>query len=194
VIQQFAIYARVSKEEQDTDRQVADLTAFAERCGYKVVVSLVEKASGANNERKARAQVMKLARERRIDAILVTEMSRWGRSTEDLLTTLGDLAAWDVSVITQSGMSFDMTTASGKLMVTVLAGVAEFERSLLIERINSGIKNAKAKGVHCGRPAGKDLSKDKKVMQLISDGRSYRWIAKEMQMSPTTVMAIAKRN
>lgn len=192
--QQVAIYARVSTTDQDTDRQLADLNAYAARCGYTVVDTVVEKASGAKNDRKGRARVMQLAKERKINAILVTEMSRWGRSTQDLLHTLQDLASWEVSLLTLNGMSLDMTSATGKLMVTVLAGVSEFERDLLKERINSGIKNAKAKGIHCGRPVGKDTSKDKKVMQLIGDGRSYRWIAHELQISPTTVLAIAKRN
>lgn len=194
VLQQAAIYARVSTDDQNADRQVAELTAYAERCGYEIIETVIETASGAKNDRKGRSKVMQLAKQRKINVILVHELSRWGRSTQDLLSTLADLAVWEVSILTMNGMSFDMTTAVGKLMVTLLAGVSEFERDLLKERINSGIKSAKAKGVKFGRPAGKDLSKDKPVLKLIADGRSYRWIAHELQISPTTVNAIAKRH
>jgi putative DNA-invertase from lambdoid prophage Rac len=69
-----------------------------------------------------------LARARKIDAILVTELSRWGRSTQDLLHTLNDLHGWKVSVLAQNGQSFDLSTSSGKLLCTILAGIAEFER------------------------------------------------------------------
>ena len=88
----------------------------------------MEKASGARNDRAERKKVMDLARAREIDAILVTELSRWGRSTQDLVQTLDDLHGWKVSVLAQTGLSFDLGTASGKLMRTIMAGLAEFER------------------------------------------------------------------
>jgi DNA invertase Pin-like site-specific DNA recombinase len=194
VIQQVAIYARVSTDQQITDRQVADLTAYAERCGYTVMETVLETASGAKNDRKGRAKVMQLARHRKIQAVLVTELSRWGRSTQDLLSTLHDLTAWNVSLLALNGMTVDLSTATGKLLVTMLAGISEFERDLLTERINSGVKAAKAKGVHCGRPAGKDLSHDQRVMELIASGMSRRKIAKQENLAPTTVQAIATRN
>ena len=84
-------------------------------------------------------KVMALAQARKIDAILVTELSRWGRSTQDLVQTLDDLHSWKVSVLAQTGLSFDLSTASGKLMRTIMAGLAEFERDLIRERVKSGL-------------------------------------------------------
>ena len=107
------IYARVSTSEQSTDRQERDLRAFAERAGYDVTQVFVETASGAKNDRKERAKVLKLAQSREIDAILVTELSRWGRSTSDLLETLNRLASFNVSVIAQTGMQFDLRPHKG---------------------------------------------------------------------------------
>ena len=72
---------------------------------------------------------MALAQARRIDAVLVTELSRWGRSTTDLLATLKELEA-RVSVVALNGMTFDLTTPHGRMMATMLAGIAEFEREL----------------------------------------------------------------
>jgi putative DNA-invertase from lambdoid prophage Rac len=92
---------------------------------------LKETAFGAKNDRPERNKVMALARSRKVDAILVTELSRWGRSTQDLVQTLDDLHSWKVSVLAQTGLSFDLSTASGKLMRTIMAGLAEFERDLI---------------------------------------------------------------
>jgi hypothetical protein len=88
-----------------------------------------------------------------IDAVLVTELSRWGRSTTDLLATLKELQARRVSVIALNGMTFDLSTPPGRMIATVLAGIAEFERELIQERIRSGIAAAKARGKRPRPPA-----------------------------------------
>ncbi len=86
-----------------------------------------------------------------IDAVLVTESSRWWRSTTDLLATLKELEARRVSVIALNGMTFDVATQHGRMIATLLAGIAEFERELTQERIRSGIAAAKARGKRLGR-------------------------------------------
>ena len=129
---QRAIYARVSTADQCCERQIAELTAFAERGGFEVLGIFKETASGTRNNRLARNRVMELAQARRIDAVLVTELSRWGRSTQDLLDTLYKLAGWKVSVIAMSGMTFELDTPHGRMMATMLAGIAQFERDLLL--------------------------------------------------------------
>ena len=195
MVQRVIIYARVSTEDQHCERQVSELTKFAKRCGFKLIETVCETASGANNDRKKRQLVMDMARLRKIDVILISELTRWGRSTEDLLATLQQLADWKVSVLTLNGMQFDMATPQGKLMVTMLAGISEFERGLLRERIKSGIAHAKAQGKKLGRQAGHNPSDKyaKQVLKHINQDRSYRWIAHEMQISKTTVLNIAKR-
>src|SRR5215469_4262253 len=125
---QVAIYCRVSTDDQSCERQERDLRAFAKRAGHHIVAVFKETASGANNDRPERKKVLALAQAHEIDAILVTELSRWGRSTQDLVQTLDDLHSWKVSVLAQTGLSFDLSTASGKLMRTIMAGLAEFER------------------------------------------------------------------
>ena len=78
---------------------------------------------------------------REIDGILVTKLSRWGRSIQDLEQTLDDLHSWKVSVLAQTGLSFDLSTASGKLLCTIMAGLAEFERYVesTVMLINSSV-------------------------------------------------------
>jgi DNA invertase Pin-like site-specific DNA recombinase len=122
------------------------LTAFAARAGYDVTGVFTETASGTATVRAARNQVMALAQARKVDVILVTELSRWGRSTQDLLDVLGKLAAWKVSVVAMSGMTFELETPHGRMMATLLAGIAQFERDLISERVKSGLAAARARG------------------------------------------------
>ena len=85
---------------------------------------------------------------------MVTELSRWGRSTQDLLETLYKLAGWKVSVVAMSGMTFELDTPHGRMMATMLAGIAQFESDLLSERVKSGLAGAKARGKKLGRQPG----------------------------------------
>ncbi len=91
--QRAAIYARVSTSDQSCERQVAELTAFAERGGYDVVSIFKETASGIKANRAERSKIIALAQARKIDVVLVSELSRWGRSTQDLLSTIWSKAS-----------------------------------------------------------------------------------------------------
>lgn len=195
--QRAAIYARVSTSDQSCDRQVTELTAFAGRGGYDVVGIFKETASGASANRSSRNRLIDLAQARQIDAILVTELSRWGRSTQDLLDTLNRLAGWKVSVVAMSGMAFELETPHGRMMATLLAGIAQFERDLLSERVKSGLAAARARGKKLGRQIGQRPKSDKlapKVVQAVAEGRSYRWIARDLGISKNTVLDIVKRS
>ena len=191
-----AIYARVSTVDQSCERQLTDLAAFAGRGGFEVVATFAETASGAKDSRRERKRVLALAQRREIDAVLVTELSRWGRSTQDLLATLYQLAGWNVSVVAMSGMTFELGTPHGRMMATLLAGIAQFERDLISERVKSGLAAARARGKKLGRQPGQRPVSDryaKRVLRAIADGRSYRWIARDLGISKTTVEGIVKR-
>jgi putative DNA-invertase from lambdoid prophage Rac len=195
--QRVALYCRVSTADQSCARQERDLTAFAERSGYKVVGTFKETGSGVKLERAERRKVMALAQARQVDAVLVTELSRSGRSTTDLLATLKELEVRRVSVIALNGMAFDLSTPHGRMIATVLAGIAEFERELIQERIRSGIAAAKARGKRLGRQFGQRPKSDRlapKVLALIEQGRSYRLIGREVGLSKNTVAEIVKRS
>ena len=191
-----AIYCRVSTDDQCCERQERDLKAFARRSSHKIVAVFKETASGADDDRPVRKKVMALARAREIEAILVTELSRWGRSTQDLVQTLDDLHGWKVSVLAQNGLSFDLSTSTGKLMRTIMAGLAEFERDLIRDRVKSGLAAARARGVKLGRQHGQRPSdkKAKRVLAMHKEGLSYRLIGRNVGLSKNTVMEIVRRD
>ena len=141
--------------------------------------------------------MLALAQAREIDAVLVTELSRWGRSTQDLLATLYQLAGWNVSVVAMSGMTFELGTPHGRMMATMFAGIAQFERDLISERVKSGLAAAKVRGRKLGRQPGHRPKSDRlapRVLRLVGEGRSYRWIARDLGVGKNTVAGIVQRN
>ena len=195
-----AIYCRVSTSDQDNDRQERDLLEYADRANFEVVEVFKETLSGIRKSKGKqpveRKRVMELAQRRGIDAVLVTEMTRWGRSTQDLMDTLGQLASWDVSLIAQTGLTFDLSTPQGKLIANLMASLAEFEHDLLRERVRSGVAAAKARGQRFGRRPGYRPSyrHAPEVIRLSEmEKLSQREIAKRLGLSKTTVNEILKR-
>ena len=177
--QSAALYCRVSTADQTCARQERDLRAFAKKAGYKVAGVWKETASGTKDERAERKKVLVLAQARNIDTILVTELTRWGRSMLDLFHTLQDLQAWGVSLVAQTGLQL------------------EFERDLLRERVRSGIAAARKRGVVFGRRPGQRLKADRyasKVLKLVGEGQSYREISHRLGLSKNTVLDIVKRD
>jgi putative DNA-invertase from lambdoid prophage Rac len=192
--QRAALYCRVSTAGQSCERQERDLAAFALRAGYLVVGTFKETASGVRLDRAERKRVLSLVQRREIDAVLVTELSRWGRSTTDLLATLKELEARRVSLVALNGMTFDLATPHGRMMATVLAGISAFERELTAERIRSGIAAAKARGKRLGRQPGERPKSHRlapKVLALVAGSRSYRLVAREVVLSALVPARIA---
>jgi len=137
------------------------------------VCKLSGENSGIQDHRVERNKVMALAQARQIDAILVTELTRWGRSTMALVHTLHTLQARGVSLIAQTGWQFDLSTPQGKLIASLMSALAEFERDLLRERIRSGLAAAKARGTRLGRRPGQRIKADRlapKVLECVKAG------------------------
>lgn len=197
MVQRIAIYCRVSTTDQSCERQERDLLEYASLSCFEVVGVWKETVSGTKHERTERDKVMALAQSHSIDAILVTEMTRWGRSTIDLIETLQELHSWHVSLIAQTGLQFDLNTPQGRLIAHLMASLAEFERDLVRERVRSGVAAAKARGQKFGRQPGQRVKADKlspKVLQMVQQGYSYRKIAEKLHLSKTTVNDIVKRH
>jgi DNA invertase Pin-like site-specific DNA recombinase len=197
LVQKVAIYCRVSTTDQSCERQERDLLDYAAKAGYQVVGIWKETAAGTKQNRVERQKVLGIAQARKIDAVLVTEMTRWGRSTIDLIQTLQELHTWGVSLIAATGIQFDLNTSQGRLIANLMATLAEFERDLVRERVRSGIAAAKARGQKLGRQTGQRVKADRlapKVLQMVEQGSSYRQIAQALHLSKTTVNDIVKRH
>jgi DNA invertase Pin-like site-specific DNA recombinase len=197
LVQRAALYCRVSTTDQSCARQERDLTAFAVRAGYKVVGVFKETSSGTKLDRAERKKVMALAQRREVDAVLVTELSRWGVVLSTPSADTEGTRSRRVSVIAMNGLTFDLSTPHGRMMATIIAGIAEFERELIQERVRSGIAAAKARGKHLGRQPAQRPKSDRlapKVLALVAAGRSYRLISRELGLSKNTVLEIVTRN
>lgn len=191
MVQRVAIYARVSTSDQSCERQIGELTSYAERSGFEIVGMFKETGSGTKTNRVERNKVVELARRRNIDLVLVSELSRWGRSTPDLRSTVERLAECNVALRALNGPELDISTAQGKLMLNLLASISEFERDLLRERIKSGVAHARSKGTKSGKAIGRPVfSNSDRVQQLLSEGRSVRATAAYLGISKTTVMKV----
>ena len=149
------LYARVSTrdKDQDVELQLAPMRAYAAARGWTVVEYVDHAAAADMRGRRAWARLMEDARHRRVDHVLAWKLDRGFRSVLHCLRTLEDLEHHGVgfSCLTQDGI--DTTSASGRLMLTILAAVAEFERGLIAERVKEGMANARRKGARLGRPA-----------------------------------------
>ena len=183
-----AIYCRVSTNDQDCERQKSDLMNYAGKCGYDVTHIFLETASGKKNNRAQRKKVIDLARARSINLILVSELTRWGRSTIDLIQSLHELNSYNVSLIAQNGFQYDISTPHGKMIASVMASLAEFERELICERVRSGVASARARGRVGGRPpGGKEQKLASQIRALRGQGRSVNAIALELKLSKSAV-------
>ena len=195
--QSAAIYCRVSTSDQTCAQQERDRRAFARKAGYRVVGVWKEIASGVKDERTERKKILALAQARDINAILVTELTCGGRSMLDLFHTLQDLQVWNVSFVAQTGLQFDLRSAQGKLIASLMSALAEFERDLLRERVRSGIAAARKRGVVFGRRPGQRIKADRcaaKVLKLVAERQSYREISHRLGLSKNTVLVMAKRD
>jgi DNA invertase Pin-like site-specific DNA recombinase len=172
-------YSRVSTDGQSLAAQDA---ALREAGCTKI---FAEKASGAKSDRKALARA--IAAVGKGDVLIVTRLDRLARSTRDLLNTL--------DAISQAGAGFksladtwtDTTTAHGRLMLTVLGGLAEFERELIKARTGDGRARAKARGVRFGRPSKLTAHQKREALARLSAGETQMDVARSYGVAHTTI-------
>lgn len=149
-----AIYARVSTSDkgQDVDMQLRELRAYAALRGWTIAMEYVDEGiSGTKVSRPQLDVMMSAAKLGSFDTVLVWKFDRFARSTKHLLSALETFQAHAVAFVSLTE-GIDTSSAVGRFVLTVLGGVAELERSILIERTKAGMRNAAAKGIHCGRP------------------------------------------
>lgn len=146
-----AMYARVSTDRQDTDNQMIRLREWASNNGWTVYNEYVDVASGKNTRRPSLTKMLEDAKMHRFDTIIAVKIDRIGRSVLDFKNIMEKLEAWDVK-IKMLDQDIDTSTASGRFMITMLSAVAEFEREVIVERVNDGLRRAEKEGKVFGRP------------------------------------------
>lgn len=180
-VMQKVAYKRVSTVEQKTDRQLDGL-AFD-----KV---FEDKVSGKDINRPALQEMLEYVREG--DELYIHSLDRLGRNTVDLIELMNQLRAKGVTVkFVKQGLEFkpDTSNPMNDLMFTMLAAFSQFERELMLERQREGIAKAKAEGKYKGRPATVDKEA---IVQALKDGNSFRKVAKEFEVSLSTVQRAVK--
>jgi len=155
-----AIYARVSTvgAGQDPEMQTRELKEYCERRGWTVVGEYVDRGvSGAKDSRPQLDRLMEEAHKRRFSLLVVWKFDRFARSVSHLLRALETFRALGIEFVSLTEQ-VDTTTPMGKMIFTILGSVAELERSLVIERVRAGMRNARAKGKRIGRPPLRQFS------------------------------------
>ena len=184
------IYARVSTHDQQTlPMQLKQMREYIKNRKWKLVVEFQEIGSGAKTRPK-REELLKMARRREIDAILVWKLDRFGRSLVDLVTSLNELRNLEVVFVSLTE-SLDFSTPSGRAMAGMLSTFAEFERDIIRERVKAGIANARENGKRHGRPKTAALKKDR-IRQLKTDGLNNSQIARKLKISRASVINLLK--
>ena len=183
-----ALYARVSTHDQQTlGMQVDAMSAYIKGRGWKSARRVEDVGSGVK-DRAGRESLMKAARRREVDAVVVWRLDRWGRSLPDLVVTLRELIDLGIGFVSLTE-ALDLTTPTGRAMAGMLAVFAEFEREILRERVRAGIAQARREGRPHGRPRTASL-KAAEVIRLKAERLSHSEIARRLGIGRASVRRI----
>jgi DNA invertase Pin-like site-specific DNA recombinase len=175
----------VSKAEQDPALQDDETAELISKRGWKLVETFTDHGvSGSREKRPALDLLLRDARRRRIDVVVVWKADRLFRSLKAMVTTLDEWSALGVGFVSATEV-FDSTTPQGKLLLHLTSAFAEFERNLIIERTKAGIAAARKRGVHVGRPRAR-VDGDH-LRELRAGGMSVRQIAETLGVGISTV-------
>jgi putative DNA-invertase from lambdoid prophage Rac len=181
-------YCRVSTTDQTTENQAQEIASAGFAIAPQRVVSETVSGSVAALERKGFARL--LDKLEAGDVLVVTKMDRLGRNAMDVRATVERLEASGVKVHCLALGGVDLTSPAGKMTMQVINAVAEFERDLLIERTNAGIKRAKAEGKAFGRPSALTVAQREEVESQLKAGLAVAQIAKAFDTSRQTIMRV----
>lgn len=146
-----AIYARVSTKDQNCAMQLDALRSYCASRGWEIVREFVDHGfSGTKDSRPALNELMAWAAQRKIDAVVVWKLDRFARSLKHLVNAIADFEALGVSFVSLRD-NLDLSTPTGRLMFQIIGAMAEFERSLIRERVQAGVRRSIANGKNWGR-------------------------------------------
>jgi DNA invertase Pin-like site-specific DNA recombinase len=181
-------YGRVSTAGQTADNQRLEI----ERAGYTVEYWFVDTVSGKAHAAQRKQFSDMLVKLRKKDTVVVSKLDRLGRDASDVLTTIKAFAVIGAEVIVLQLGKIDLTSTAGKLLVTMLAAVAEMERDVIVERTQAGLARAKAEGKTLGRPVKTTPEQRKAIVLGYSSKQSVSALAQLYGISRATVLSIVK--
>src|ERR1700722_11549786 len=189
-----AIYCRVSTSDQNCEMQLRELREYLGRRGWESAGEYVDAGySGAKASRPALDRLMKDARERRMDAVVVWKLDRWGRSLAHLVGSVQELSALGIRFIAVTqNIDTDGSNPMAPLLLHLMASFAEFERELIRDRVNAGIRNARAKGKQLGRP--RRVFRRDEALAMRARGMSWRKIAAALGVPLATLVGGCSEN
>jgi DNA invertase Pin-like site-specific DNA recombinase len=186
-----AIYARVSTDAQTTENQLRELRAAAERAGWEIVGEFIDHAVSGAKGRDQRPQLdkmLKAAARRQFDVIAAWSVDRLGRSLQHLVAFLAEIHASNTDLyLHQQGI--DTTTPAGKALFQMCGVFAEFEHSMIQERVRAGLARARAQGRKLGRPRV-SAETVAAVRAIRATGKGMLSIAKQLRIGTATVQRI----
>src|SRR5262249_22026661 len=183
-----ALYARVSTHDQQTlGLQVGAMTAYLKGRGWEAVRQVTDVGSGAK-QRPGREGLLRAARRREVDVVVVWRLDRWGRSLPDLVVTLRELTDLGVGFVSLTE-ALDLTTPAGRALAGMVAVFAEVEREVLRERVRAGSAQARREGRPHGRPRTALLKADE-IRRLKAERVSHWEIARRLGIGRTSVRCI----
>jgi putative DNA-invertase from lambdoid prophage Rac len=188
-----AIYARVSTTDQINAIQIRELKEYVERRGWELTSVHQDQMSGAKASRPGLDQLMADARRRKFDVVVVWKLDRFGRSLVHCVSGIQELASLGIRFIaTSQGLDTDESNPASKLLMHILAAVAQFERELIRERVSAGMKAARKHGTKTGNPIGRPrrIFNREEVVRLRETGLSIEKIAHEMSIGVGTVVRV----
>ena len=188
-----ALYVRVSTDAQTVENQTRELRQVAERRGWNVVEVYRDAGiSGAKgrNGRPGLDTMLKDASRRKFDIVMAWAIDRLGRSLSDLLDTIQHLEACGVDLYLDQ-QAIDTTTPMGRLVFQLTGAFAEFERTMIRQRVKAGLKRAVAQGVKLGRPK-LDSATERKVRRQLAKGVGILKVAKSLGIGTGTVQRISE--
>ena len=189
-----AVYARVSTDKQTTENQLNQLRAIADKNGWVIVREFVDEGISGAKGRDKRPQfdaLLKSAVRRDFDLVLSWSVDRLGRSLQHLVEFLNELHGVGCDLFLHQ-QAIDTTTPSGKAMFGMCGIFAEFERSIIQQRVKAGLERARANGVRLGRPAISQGMKDE-ILAMRATGMSMNKIAGEIGISKSVVVRTVNR-
>ena len=188
------IYARVSTNEQNCDRQVAELEQVVKNNNWELVDEYVDEGySRTTSTRPELDRMMKDAFVRKFEMVITLELSRLGASLKHMIEVVDKFKEKKIQLFIVN-QQIDTSSATGYMFFSIMTSIANYERELISERVKSGLENARRKGIVLGRKTNLTPEVEEQIIQLKSEGVGYNTLAKRLSVSVKTIRKVLSQS